>query len=156
MDVPSTTTQRAKEYVRLEDVMPPDFEMAHARFEEGNTRVEVINPLAVVNDLHKDRFGVTVQRLRALFYREDEKSRKYPMLFEVDILPYGYCIETSNTKHYSGTEHDQCSPFHLREVYTIERTNRTRNQKGKTLQLAATKCFKHRLQVPVMVKNNDQ
>ncbi|MCL2005444.1 MAG: hypothetical protein FWG73_04690 [Planctomycetaceae bacterium] len=62
--------------------------------------------MAVVSDLQTDRHGHLTKRLRALFYRTDPKNRKYPMLFEVDALCYGSCIEVGNIKHYCGPERD--------------------------------------------------
>ena len=67
-------------------------------------------------------------------------------------LRNGYCIEAGNVQHYYGSEHDQCAPYYLREEYTIERVKRRRGHKGHTLQLTSTKCFNHRLEVPVLVK----
>jgi hypothetical protein len=151
-DIHSTLLDKTGSYTRPEDIVSPDYELVYAVLRDNHASADVVNPLAVVSDLQTDRHGTLTQRLRALFYRTDPKDRKYPMLFEVDALHYGYCIEVGNVKHYYGTEHDLCSPHYLREEYRVVRKDRGTGKKGKTLQLASTKCFKHRLQVPVLVK----
>jgi len=151
-DVPITLLRREDVYVRPEDITTPDCELVYASLRDNKASADVVNPLAVISDLQTDRNGHLTKRLRALFYKTDKMKRKYPMLFEVDALPYGYCIEVGNIQHYYGTKHDQCSPYYLREEYSVVRVDRSKGQQGKTLQLAGTKCFKHRLQVPVMVK----
>jgi hypothetical protein len=153
IDLWITPLQTTDSYVRPEDIATPDYELVYASLRDNKASAEVVNPLAVINDLQTDRNGHLTKRLRALFYKEDHENRKYPMLFEVDVLPYGYCIEVSNVQHYYGTDQDQCAPYHLREQYTVVRAERNKGQKGKTLKLAAAQCFKHRLQIPVMVKN---
>jgi hypothetical protein len=152
LDIPITPLQRVMNYVRPEDVVSPDYELVYAALRDNKASAEIVNPLAVVSDLQTDRNGHLTKRLRALWYKKDNEDRRYPMLFEVDTLPYGYCIEVGNIQHYYGTEHDQCAPHNLREEYAIERVDRSRGKKGKTLQLTQTKCFKHRLQVPVLVR----
>ena len=147
-----TTLQRAKSYLRPEDIVLPDYELVYVTLGEKRASATVVNPLAVINDLQTDQKGHLTKRLRALFYKRDNEDRRYPMLFEVDMLQYGYCIEVGNIHHYYGTEKDQCAPHHVREQYTVKRSDCRQGQKGKTLQLAAPKCFKHRLQIPAMVK----
>ena len=153
IDLSITPLQTTASYVRPEDIATPDFELVYASLRSNKASAEVGNPLAVISDLQTDRNGHLTKRLRALFYKVDDENRKYPMLFEVDVLPYGYCIEVSNTKHYYGTDQDRCAPYHLRELYTVVRAERSKGQKGKTLKLAQAKCFKHRLQIPVMVRD---
>jgi hypothetical protein len=139
-------------YVRPEDSVFPDYELVYAKLVKNSGAAELVNPLAVISDLQTDQNGHLTKRLRGLFYKKDNADRRYPMLFEVEVLPYGYCLEVGNAKHHDGTEHDQGAPYYLREQYAIERTKRRRGQKGYTLQLTSTKCFKHRLEVPVLVK----
>ena len=153
IDLSITPLQTTASYVRPEDIATPDYELVYASLRSNKASAEVVNPLAVISDLQTDRNGHLTKRLRALFYKVDDENRKYPMLFEVDVLPYGYCIEVSNTKHYYGTDQDQCAPYHLRELYTVVRAERSKGQQGKTLKLAQAKCFKHRLQIPVMVRD---
>ena len=145
-----TSLEREEDYVPPEDVILPDYSLVYVALRENSAHPELINPLAVVNDLQKNRNGQFVQRLRALWYKKDKEDRKYPMLFEVDALRYGHCIEAGNIQHFFSTELDQCAPHYLLELYTVNRADRVKGQKGKTLQLAPTKCFKHRLQVPVL------
>jgi hypothetical protein len=152
IDLSVTPLQTTASYIRPEDIATPDYELVYATLRSNKASAEVVNPLAVISDLQTDRNGHLTKRLRALFYKVDDENRKYPMLFEVDVLPYGYCIEVGNIKHYYGTDQDQCAPYHLREQYTVERTERSKGQKGRTLKLAQAKCFKHRLQIPVMVR----
>ena len=151
-DLAITTLRKEDRYIKAEDVILPDYELVYAALSDSKAEAELVNPLAVISDLQTDRNGHLTKRLRALFYKKDNENRLYPMLFEVDILPFGYCIEVGNTKHYYGTEEDECSPYVLRESYTVERANRRYGQKGMSLQLVQSKCFKHRLQVPMMVR----
>ena len=154
MELSICPLQRTTGYVRPEDIVTPDYELVYASLRSHRASAETVNPLAVINDLQTDRNGHLTKRLRALFYKTDSENRKYPMLFEVDSLPYGYCIEVGHIKHYYGTEHDQCAPYHLREQYTVVRADRGKGKKGKTLKLAQATCFKHRLQIPVLVKKD--
>jgi len=144
--------QATDRYVRPEDIVFPDYELVYVKLVKNSGAAEIVNPLAVVSDLQTDQNGHLTKRLRSLFYKKDHAGRRYPMLFEAEVLPYGYCIEAGNVQHYYGTEHDQRAPYYLREEYTIERAKRRRGHKGSTLQLTSTKCFKHRLEVPVLVK----
>jgi len=116
------TPSRTASYVRREDIVHPDYEMVFLRLTDGRhgfAQPEIVNPLAVVSDLQTDREGHLTRRLRALWYKIDPEDRKYPMLFEVEALPYGYSIEVGNIQHYYGTEEDSCSPYYLREEYVI-------------------------------------
>jgi hypothetical protein len=135
------------EYVPPEDIVQPDYEYVQARcLDESNSSIDIVNPLGVVNDLATDVDGRMVPRCRALFYKTDDKKRKFPILFEVDTLPYGYAIETGVIQNYYITE-DTCSPYYVRPNYTVNRTYRNDSKKGKILQLAKTECFKHSLQL---------
>jgi hypothetical protein len=154
LHLPITVLQKTEHFIRQEDIALSDAELVYLTLREEKDAVELVNPLAVVNDLQTDRTGKLTKRLRALFYKKDNEGRRFPMLFEVDTLPYGYCIEVGNIKHYTATEHDLCAPYNLREEYTIVRADRGQGRKGKTLKLGSTKCFKHRLQVPVLVEDD--
>jgi hypothetical protein len=140
--------------------MLPDYELVYVRLKENSasatgekyTTPEIVNPLAVISDLQTDQKGHLAHRLRALFYKEDNESRRYPMLFEVDVLPYGYCIETVNIRKYYATEKDECSPYNVREIYEVLRQERWQGQTGQTLQLSGARCYKHRLQVPLFLR----
>jgi len=147
-----TSLKKTSGYVRPEDIVSPDYELVYATLGAKKSSADRVNPLAVVNDLQTDRLGTPTNRLRALFYKRDSAGRLYPTLFEVEMLPYGYCIEVGNIQNYYATDKDKCSPHYLAEEYEIVRRNRNRGQIGKTLQLASTKCFKHRLQSPVLPK----
>ena len=151
--IPTTLLQVSRRYIRPEDIVTPNFEQVYVRLRQTRDSAEIVNPLAVVSDLQTDRNGHLTRRLRALFYKRDDQHRRYPMLFEVSVLPHGYCIETGNIKQYYSTDYDECAPHYLEERYYVRRVPRKQGEKGQTLQLAMTKCFKHRLQVPVLVRD---
>jgi len=146
-----TTLQRARTYIQPEDIVTPEFEMVYVDLEKKSS-AKIVNPLAVIQDIQTDRNGNLTKRLRAVWYKTDEESRKFPMLFEVDILSYGFCIEAGIVKQFVATGDDTCAPHQLREEYDVVRMERGRGRNGMTLQLATQKCFKHRLQIPTLVK----
>jgi hypothetical protein len=154
LDIPFSTFTQTKVYVRPEDIVLPDYELVYVTLRDNKYSVIVINPLAVISDLQTDEGGNFAKRLRALFYKQESKPpyRKYPMLFEVDALPFGYSIAVANRERFYATDTDLCSPYHLREHYTVVRIDKRQGQRGKTLQLISATCFKHRLEVPIMIR----
>jgi hypothetical protein len=140
---------RTVSFVRQEDIVMPEYELVYVAL-RNRASADIVNPLAVISDLQTDRTGNLTKRLRAVWYKKDKQGRQYPMLFEVDRLSYGYCVETGNTQHFLQTELDQCAPHFVREEYQIERMPRGQGGEGKTLQLISIRCYKHRMQIPVL------
>jgi len=171
--------ERFEHYVKPELIAPPDYELVEVTLKKVKTSADVtpsgktfhsqadelVNPLAVVNDMQTDQQGHLTKRLRALFYskqtRDEETTNedgctfaRVPQAFRVCQLPFGYALEVASLEHYYGTDEDECAPYHIREEYNVVREE-GRNTSGIIeLQLSSNECFKHRLQTKVLPQVN--
>ena len=127
--------------------MRPEYELVYGLLINRGA-AEIINPMAVIQDMHSDLNGDPAKRLRGLWYARDNEGRRYPMTFSVDRMPYASAIEASVVQHFAQIDGDACAPYLLQEQYQLIRDN---SCPCRTLQLLPQKCFKHRLQVPVMI-----
>lgn len=145
-EITTSRLRRLTSYVKPEEVVQPEYELVYATLPERGS-ASVTNPLAVIQDLTTDRFGNTTLRLKGLWYARDKEDRRYPMLFGIVSVPYGYCVEAGIVQHFAQIDGDSCAPYYLQEEYQLLRDN---SCPCKTLQLLPQKCLKHRLQIPVL------